>query len=222
MSNPVGDTGSTSNVTSIDVDINSMPVDTEMFMAVLMMQLESLDAYTRDLLQKVQTSVRDRQENANMQAQLRFLQQHATAGGADRNGDTVVYLDDQDPPNLTADNSVSAQEASDAGFVFGEEDVVDGRVAYRTLVDSIPRNVLPFDGGAGVNKYGDRPALSRGNFGEALDALDARMEKLNASAQLDMLSLNQMMSKRQQAFEMTSNMIKKLDDTKSSIIANIR
>jgi hypothetical protein len=48
------------------------------------------------------------------------------------------------------------------------------------------------------------------------------MEELNTSTQLDMLRLNTLISKRQQIFEMTSNVLKKLDDTKSAIIANMR
>ena len=66
------------------------------------------------------------------------------------------------------------------------------------------------------------PAYSDGDLEAALERVGDHIENLNSRSQIDMLMLNTLMSKRQQIFEMTSNVLKKLDDTKSAIISNIR
>ncbi|KOS68337.1 hypothetical protein AEA09_07055 [Lysinibacillus contaminans] len=52
--------------------------------------------------------------------------------------------------------------------------------------------------------------------------LDAQIDSMNNSQQMDMLRLQSMSNKRNEAFDEMSNFLKKMQDARSSIIDNMR
>ena len=55
-----------------------------------------------------------------------------------------------------------------------------------------------------------------------INQLKGKIDSLNNSSQMDMLRLQSMTNKRNEAFDVMSNFIKKMQDSRSSIIGNMR
>lgn len=55
-----------------------------------------------------------------------------------------------------------------------------------------------------------------------LNAQQGKMDALSNSQQMDMLRLQSMNSKRNEAFDVMTNFVKKMQDSRSSIIGNMR
>jgi len=55
-----------------------------------------------------------------------------------------------------------------------------------------------------------------------LNAQQGQMDVLSNSQQMDMLRLQSMNSKRNEAFDVMTNFVKKMQDSRSSIIGNMR
>ena len=86
---------------------------------------------------------------------------------------------------------------------------------------------------AGVNPFGKTQAEldKSGNLGDlttkaditsAIDAIKSQIDSLTNSQQLDMLRLQSLSAKRNEAFEMMTNLMKKFQGPRDSIIGNMR
>jgi hypothetical protein len=64
--------------------------------------------------------------------------------------------------------------------------------------------------------------INQAQFDQLISTLTGRIDSLNSTQQLDMLRLQSLSNKRNEAFEIVSNFIKKMADNKSSIIGNMR
>lgn len=81
--------------------------------------------------------------------------------------------------------------------------------------------------GAGLTLVGlDLPSalkdISKGKLDAAINKLKGDIDALNNSQQMDMLRLQSLTNKRNEAFDVMSNFIKKMQDSRSSIIGNMR
>ena len=63
---------------------------------------------------------------------------------------------------------------------------------------------------------------SRGQIMTAISALKGQIDSLNNSQQMDMLKLQALTNKRNEAFDLMTNFVKKMSDSRSSILGNMR
>ncbi|NOU94063.1 hypothetical protein GC093_12660 [Paenibacillus sp. LMG 31456] len=63
---------------------------------------------------------------------------------------------------------------------------------------------------------------SQAEVDRALDSLRGKIDSLNSSQQMDMLRLQSLTNKRNEAFDTMTNFIKKMSDQRTSIIGNMR
>lgn len=95
--------------------------------------------------------------------------------------------------------------------------------------------VYPFTQTDGVDSNGERldadgnaapgyvsGTSTRGELEAAIKQLDGMVTNLSNTQQMDMLKLQSLSNKRNEAYEIMTNFIKKLQENKSSIIANMR
>ncbi len=68
----------------------------------------------------------------------------------------------------------------------------------------------------------DNQYVNADNIKALGEGLQSSIDSYQNEASMDMLRMNSCVSKREQAVQLTSNMLKKLDDTVSAAIANIR
>ena len=76
----------------------------------------------------------------------------------------------------------------------------------------------------GTSKYGTNVQgdTTMGQVDAAIQQLKAQIDSLSNSQQMDMLRLQSLSNKRNEAFETMTNFIKKMQDSRSSIIGNMR
>lgn len=93
----------------------------------------------------------------------------------------------------------------------------------------IPTLGLPSDGKGrsaestwveGSNVYNGN--TTRGQLEGAISSLKGQIDALNNSSQTDMLALQSLTNKRNEAFDVMTNFIKKMNDSRASIIGNMR
>lgn len=77
---------------------------------------------------------------------------------------------------------------------------------------------------AALSAYGFTPTgkLTQAQFDQLIPTITSRIDSLNSSQQLDMLRLQNLTNKRNEAFDVMTNFIKKLQDNRSSIVGNLR
>ncbi len=64
--------------------------------------------------------------------------------------------------------------------------------------------------------------LTQGDYDTLINSISSRIDGLNSSQQLDMLRLQSMTNKRNEAFDIMTNFVKKMQDSRSSIVGNMR
>jgi len=64
--------------------------------------------------------------------------------------------------------------------------------------------------------------LTSEEFDTIIQSVKSRIDTLNNSQQQDMLRLQSLMNKRNEAYELMTNFIKKMQDSRSSILSNMR
>lgn len=64
--------------------------------------------------------------------------------------------------------------------------------------------------------------LSQAQFDQLIPTISSRIDGLNSTQQLDMLRLQSLTNKRNEAFDIMTNFIKKMQDGRSSIVGNMR
>lgn len=74
----------------------------------------------------------------------------------------------------------------------------------------------------GLALAGELKNITKGQLESAINTLKGEIDTLNNSQQMDMLRLQGLTNKRNEAFDVMSNFIKKMQDSRSSIIGNMR
>lgn len=78
---------------------------------------------------------------------------------------------------------------------------------------------------SGMKELGDVQISTSSTMGQvdsAIQALKAKIDSLGNSQQMDMLRLQSLSNKRNEAFETMTNFVKKMQDARNSIIGNMR
>ena len=77
-------------------------------------------------------------------------------------------------------------------------------------------------GTEGRDNTGNDYLHNQAEWDKNIEILKAHIDTLNSSSQMDMIRLQSLMNKRNQAFEMMTNSISKLNKPKDSVIGNLR
>jgi hypothetical protein len=95
--------------------------------------------------------------------------------------------------------------------------------AFKLGMDPAPVSATPIKDAAGnitgatVTGFPDRAGLDAG-----ITSLKGKIDAAGNSQQMDMLRLQSMTNKRNEAFDVMTNFVKKMQDSRSSIIGNMR
>jgi hypothetical protein len=65
-------------------------------------------------------------------------------------------------------------------------------------------------------------AMNQGEFDQLIATITSKIDGLNSSQQMDMLRLQSLTNKRNEAFDLMTNFLKKSQDSRSSIVGNMR
>lgn len=74
----------------------------------------------------------------------------------------------------------------------------------------------------GILKDGSFKDVKKGELNAAIQTLKGQIDALGNSQQMDMLRLQSLSNKRNEAFDTMTNFIKKMQDSRSAIIGNMR
>ncbi|MFO1349199.1 MAG: hypothetical protein U1F68_00370 [Gammaproteobacteria bacterium] len=119
----------------------------------------------------------------------------------------------QDRNDLIAKANAFLNEASNVATKSTDTQPSTGSAALRQfLVD----NKIPFGNG------GDPLTLLKPEWDAVTQGIKNLTDKLNSSSQMDMIRLQSLMNKRDQAFEMMTNVLQKTSKLNSDIISNMR
>ena len=66
------------------------------------------------------------------------------------------------------------------------------------------------------------PTANKGQLDAAVQQLKSTIDSLSNSQQMDMLRLQSLSNKRNEAFEIMTNFVKKMSDNRGSIVGNMR
>jgi len=64
--------------------------------------------------------------------------------------------------------------------------------------------------------------MTQAGFDQLIQTISARIDGINSTQQLDMLRLQSLTNKRNEAFDIMTNFLKKMQDSRSSIVGNMR
>ena len=68
----------------------------------------------------------------------------------------------------------------------------------------------------------EKDGLTKGEVESLLSGTKSQLDSMNNSQQMDMLRLQSLSNKRNEAFDLMTNFVKKMQDSRSSIIGNMR
>ncbi len=182
-------------------DIQSLDIETAL-LAVNMNRVSALDDQLRTQMEGVQA------KNDQM-ALLTTLQNNLNAvmNGLPSN------MTDTTPLGSNLDNQVGLEETVNDSMQAAQVQLFknsDGE--YRIGLLS---NGDPYDGGINSN-------VTKGELDLALNDIQSMLTNLSNTQQTDMLTLQSTTNKRNEAYDTMTNFLKKLQDSKSGIVSNMR
>jgi hypothetical protein len=130
--------------------------------------------------------------------------------------------------NETNDKNLAVDRArvacTSAGLDYGYKNIFPGDGSTtKGQVDSAIQNVKSLIGPQPDSIIGPLPDIStKGKLDGFITSLKSTIDGLSNTQQMDMLRLQSMSNKRNEAFEIMTNFIKKQADNRSSIVGNMR
>ena len=196
MSDPITSLNGNGIVSSID--ISSMDIETAL-LAVQTPRANLLETQMKEQMKTVQDRNRDIEILNQALAQLRRMRPSDADGSAELDSDEQTFLV---PKERYPVGSVMYESADpDTGMV----------VANTTgLLESY---------GISLPNYG---YMTQDEYDQAIPTVTAKIDSLNSSQQMDMLRLQSLTNKRNEAFDLMTNFVKKSQDARSSIVGNMR
>ncbi|MCY1511872.1 hypothetical protein D9M68_463130 [compost metagenome] len=200
MSNPVGGASGAGSVGQID--LSSMDIETALMM-VQGERVKLLDAQLQNQINEVQkrnTEIAKLNEAMNSLNALAGLFKSGKDGGTKMKDGEIPDWNDAGTPN---DNRYN--EMRDAMWsAMGEAGMDLNTDKYQLKVDNGISNV------------------TKGSIETAIQAIKNKVDALSNTQQMDMTRLQSMTNKRNEAFDVMTNFVKKMQDSRSSIIGNMR
>lgn len=205
--------GVNANMLVSNVDISSMDIETAL-LAVQGERTRLLDAQLADQIKAVQAR---NDQIAKLNNVLTALNAASAAFGSDaKAGDTI---DDWGPGKINSieiplNDAIRSAGLSDIGF--------ESRTGQRTP-DTL--NGETRDGKEGkliTGKAVFSGGTTKGEIETAITNIKGLIDNQSNSQQMDMLRLQGLNNKANEAFDVMTNFIKKMQDSRSSIIGNMR
>jgi hypothetical protein len=194
------------------MDLSSMDLETAM-MAVQSQRTQLLDAQLADQIKAVQAR-NDQIANLNnvlselTKVQGKFSGDSATSTIKDWNDDKIQNIE------IPFNDAIQKAGIDDLGFTARQ-----GRIstdASHSKSDGHPGHVLP----AASNIF--QAATTKGEVDAAITKVKGLIDAQSNSQQMDMLRLQSLSNKRNEAFDVMTNFVKKMQDSRSSIVGNMR
>ena len=176
------------------VDLNALFVSPEALMAYCRTQITGIDGQVKDYFEK-------QQKNAAAQQALNKIQSSLPA--RDENGD-INPLTDEKKVELKLEFDAAKQAYQDAGL---PTDTLDDLEKKFTATGGAP---------------GSDSIISAEELTKCDQQFKSLQSDLGTSSQLDMISLQELMSRRQAAIQLTTNLVSTFNDTAKSVIGNIK
>lgn len=193
MSSPIGGIG---QITS--VDIRGMDLETAM-MAVQSNRANLLETQLKGQIEEVQ---KKNSQIAKLNDAMAALNGVKNLFGGESKADTKLSdTGDKKKGGTTEAQRNSAMETANAALK---------EAGYEGGMDSLT---------GGKNVQG---STTMGQVETAIQTLKSQIDSLSNSQQMDMLRLQSLSNKRNEAFDLMTNFVKKMADSRSSILGNMR
>jgi hypothetical protein len=194
------------------MDLSSMDIETAL-LAVQSQRTQLLDSQLADQIKAVQAR-NDQIANLNSvlgeltKVQGKFPQDSATATIKDWNDDKIQNIE------IPFNDAIQKAGITDLGFTARQ-----GRISTdstHSKSDGHPGHVLP----AATNIF--QAGTTKGEVDAAITKIKGMIDTQTNSQQMDMLRLQSLSNKRNESFDVMTNFVKKMQDSRSSIIGNMR
>ncbi|CUJ61755.1 hypothetical protein [Achromobacter dolens] len=200
MNSPVGGANGAGSIGSID--ISGMDLETAL-MAVQNERVKLLDAQLQNQIKEVQGR---NEQIAKLNEAMNSL--NALAGLFKSGKDGATKMQDGDIPDWnkagTANDNRYNQMRDAMWKAMGDAGMDLNTDKYQLQVDG------------GISK------VTKGSLDTAIQAIKNKVDALSNTQQMDMTRLQGMTNKRNEAFDVMTNFLKKMQDSRSSIIGNMR
>lgn len=128
---------------------------------------------------------------------------------------------------LTSLNSKRPSGEDEAYMYSGSVKKTGGTFGITVEADDLPGTNPPMSMQEALEAQGlgdqfSTEKLTSEEFDTVIQSVKSRIDTLNNSQQQDMLRLQSLMNKRNEAYELMTNFIKKMQDSRSSILGNMR
>ena len=194
------------------MDLSSMDIETAM-MAVQSQRTQLLDAQLADQIKAVQARNDQISKLNNVLSALTKAQGAFSGSSA---GDTIKDWGKEKVASIEIPLNDAIRDAGvgDLGFTPRQ-----GRISVdkdHPKSDDYPGHVLA----AASNIF--QGATTKGEVDAAITKIKGMIDTQSNSQQMDMLRLQSLSNKRNEAFDVMTNFVKKMQDNRSSIIGNMR
>ena len=158
--------------------------------------------------------------NANLRTEYESYLRLAVQGGGTAAAPGTKIIDTSTPaPTTTTTTTTNIPSDIDAQIKAQQDKIKDlqagKQVSGTTFTSKTLDQALAFYGFQSGN-------LTQTQFDQLIQTISSRIDGLNSTQQLDMLRLQSLTNKRNEAFDIMTNFIKKMQDSRSSIVGNMR
>jgi len=194
------------------INVQGMDLETAM-MAVQSNRANLLETQLKDQISSVQAK---NDQISKMNQLLGSLNKAAAMFGSDAKADTRIDGNSQ----FANGGAYNVEKEVNSGYISagitnpGLSDNKDGGGGLT--------NTLKADGSAARLEGGLRGDVTKGKLDGAIQQVKSQIDSMSNSQQMDMLRLQSLSNKRNEAFDVMTNFIKKMQDSRSSIIGNMR
>ncbi|CAN7501353.1 MULTISPECIES: hypothetical protein [unclassified Acidovorax] len=194
------------------INVQGMDLETAM-MAVQSNRANLLETQLKDQISSVQAK---NDQISKMNQLLGSLNKAAAMFGSDAKADTRIDGNSQfaNGGAYNVEKEVNSAYISAGITNPGLSDNKDGGGGLT--------NTLKADGSAARLEGGLRGDVTKGKLDGAIQQIKSQIDSMSNSQQMDMLRLQSLSNKRNEAFDVMTNFIKKMQDSRSSIIGNMR
>ena len=194
------------------INVQGMDLETAM-MAVQSNRANLLETQLKDQISSVQAK---NDQISKMNQLLGSLNKAAAMFGSDAKADTRIDGNSQ----FANGGAYNVEKEVNSGYISagitnpGLSDNKDGGGGLT--------NTLKSDGSEARLEGGLRGDVTKGKLDGAIQQVKSQIDSMSNSQQMDMLRLQSLSNKRNEAFDVMTNFIKKMQDSRSSIIGNMR
>ncbi len=192
------------------INLQGMDIET----ALMMVQSQRANLLEGQLTNQLSEVQKRNEQIGKLNQALNALNAASAAFPSDAKSDsTIQNWDDNKVHQIEIPLNDALKEAgiTDAGF--GPEKGQTSTANYRN-----GQNVSQLPSGPGIMKG----STTKAQIDAAINSVKSMIDSANNSNQMDMLRLQSLTNKRNEAFDVMSNFIKKMQDSRSSIVGNMR